>query len=171
MQAYNLANGDMVLRADTANGVAGELIAVRTDLGRRVVAWRPVAPIPANPDHRFFCHGYALDTYTRHGYTVTSGTDMTIVLSDEYNLIGGLDTNAAQNNDIVVFWGPTNRGRAIKHSAKLTGVIFNPGGGIDSSLTTTNSKTGTGALKISVSLDTVRNDYPTCDLIQIYRRG
>lgn len=171
MKPYDQAEGDELVRHELANNVRGELIRVRTDLGRPVLAWRPEAPIPVNPNGRYFCHGYTLGTYNAYGYSVSSGISMVTVLCDEYIKIGMLDTNGAQNNDIVVFWGPTTHGLDVLHSAILAGVIMKPAGGIDTRLTSVNSKTGTGPLRMGVPLDTVMNVYPKERLLEIYRRA
>jgi hypothetical protein len=170
MQAYT-AGRDFVIRADTANGTPGELICVRTDLERPLVAWRP-KPVPADANRRFFCHGYALDTYHRFGYSIVSGADLAIALADEFAKVGDLTAPLVQANDIIVMWGPHRNGLRPLHSAKIVNrVLTLATGALDEGLTLLNSKTGTGPLKLGVSLLTVRQDYPDTAVIEVYRRA
>jgi hypothetical protein len=167
MHAYNPATGYIQNPNFSANGVPGQIVVVRTNLNSPVMAWRPLAPIPVNPNHRFFCHGYSLGTYFTHGYSVLSGVEMLIVLADEYVRIGYLDSPHVQANDVLVMW----HGRTeIRHSAKIVNrVLAAGGGGVNDGLTLLNSKTGTGPLKLGVSLATVKQDYRDLTSFEVYR--
>lgn len=172
MQPYDPAHGDMIEQAVCpANGVPGELIRVRTDLGTRVAAWRPTnVPNPApNPQPYYFCHGFSLGTFARFGYTVMSGPSMHRVLADEYQRIGTLGmTNEGMRadgrikaGDLLVWWKDTNP----VHSAivdepvmimSLSPVIERR---LNLERTLVSSKTGTSIVRRRVPLSLVKKDY------------
>jgi hypothetical protein len=96
MRPYDVNQGDFIVNAATPySGIAGEKISVRTDLGRRLVAWRCTDPhAPAH--HRYFCHGFAFGTFGALGYTVHSGEDLAVMLADEYIKIGNVSPGGAR---------------------------------------------------------------------------
>ena len=181
MQAYDTTAGDYVVAQFAANGTQGEIISVRTNLGIRVNAWRPAQPLPVNEDHRYFCHGYSLDTYRRFGYTIVSGSSLARVLADEFFKVGTLglgNLQQVQVDDIIVWWQTKQwvnqtthnlqSGITAVHSAKITQPA-QQGNQLNVALTIVSSKSGTGQLRQQVPLATVNNDYKTADLREIYR--
>jgi hypothetical protein len=166
---YEPLNGDVVVAPFAANGVPGEIISVRTTLGRRLNAWRP-NPAPANLNHAYFCHGYSLGTAAAFGYTICSGVDLLKVLADEYNLVGTFVGGAAPAGilaqDIMVWW----QGAEAVHSARIVTPVYN-GVQLNIDHTVVNSKTGTGALRQGVSLRTVMQDYAVAKQLEVYRRA
>jgi hypothetical protein len=175
MQPFNVANDDHVVEVRDANGIPGEIISVRTDLGNRVNAWRPNPPITGNPEHGYFCHGFSLGTcyfasLPNAGYSVTSGKSMVRVLADEYVKIGDIRGLAPlgipQSRDLIIWWQGTNP----VHSALLE-VPVTTANGLDTNATLVSSKTGTGIVKINVPLSGVNDDYPNASLVELYRRA
>jgi hypothetical protein len=170
MFPYEPAAGDQVIQAMPANGVNGEAISVRTRLNRRVRAWRPTAPLPANVNSHYFCHGYSLGTAAQFGYTIFSGESLLIVLADEYNLVGtfagGTAPPGIRPQDIMVWW----RGTDAVHSARIVNPVY-VNGQLSDTATTVNSKTGTGVLRQGVPLRVVRQDYANAAQLQVYRRA
>lgn len=173
MHPYDAAMGDFVVGPFAANGVNGEAISVRTKLGTRVVAWRPTAPLPANPNFHYFCHGYSLGTAAAFGYTIFSGEHLLKVLADEYELVGTLVGNVApqgiRRNDIFVWWQGISD--ALHSALVVNPVYIGHTNQLNDDLTTVNSKTGTGALRQGVPLRVVKHDYRRATRLQVYRRA
>ncbi len=143
-----------------ANGCPGMEAKACTNTGRQVPVWIPAQN--AAVDRQYFCHGHALGTYTRFGYTVFSGGPLQAVLQDEWNLVGSLHN--ARMGDIVV-WFNVHRGaqtRMADHTALIRTVGFGNGDHIDLKRTMLSSKNGTFPLQQYVSL---------FDLVKIYSDG
>lgn len=175
MQPFSVDNEDSVVDGFNANGIPGEIISVRTDLGNRVNAWRPNPPIKKNPEHGYFCHGFSLGTcyfasFPDAGYSVTSGEAMVRVLGDEYVKIGDIRGPAPlgipQSRDLIIWWHGTNP----VHSALLE-VPVTTASGLDTNATLVSSKTGTGIVRRNVPLKVVNDDYPNTSLVELYRRA
>jgi hypothetical protein len=170
MFPYEPNSGDQIVNpAYPANGVAGEVISVRTKLGRRVNAWRPTGN-PANANSLYFCHGYSLGTAAMFGYTIFSGEAVTTVLADEWTLVGTIAGNVApagiRAQDIVMWW----RGNDACHSVRVATPVY-ANGQLNFDATLVNSKTGTGPLRQGASLRSVMATYATARLLQVYRRA
>ncbi|MGA2249601.1 hypothetical protein [Terracidiphilus sp.] len=167
MKAYDQNTGDLVVNAAfPANGIPGEVISVRTDLGVQVHAWRP-NPLPQNLLQCYFCHGYSLGTYAQFGYSIMSGQSLHQVLADEFFKVGtlGMGNLHVQQGDRIVWW----KGLDAIHSAVVDHPVQN-GNQLNVNQTRVSSKTGTGIVRINVPLATVNNDYNTANLREIYRR-
>lgn len=167
MMAFDVTQGDYVDRAWAANVVPGEIIFVRTDLGRRVAAWRATGNPPLM--QQFFCHGYSLGTFAEHGYSVCSGEHMITVLADEYVKIGDMHSPHVAAGDIVIMWHGFNP----VHSAVIVNRAIDPvTNRMNEGLTTLNSKYGTAHIKIGATYTTVKHhDYPRPNLVEVYRRA
>ncbi len=170
MYPYEPNRGDHVVAPFAANGVAGEVVSVRTKLGRRLNAWRPTPPLPANLNHHYFCHGYSLGTAAMFGYTICSHTDLLTVLADEYTKLGtvsGSGPAGVRAGDIVVWF----EGMVAAHSARIDVPAYAPGTNrLDDQRTLVSSKTGTGVLRQRVPLAVVKRDYKKALLLEVYRR-
>lgn len=150
----------------SANGVAGEVVRVRTDLGTPVEAWRCTDP-HATLMRRFFCHGYAFGTFMNHGYTVFSGRELLKVIADEYQALGQIETAAGVlADDVIVFWHGLNP----VHSALVHTPAFTGGGTLDPAATTVDSKYGTGGLNVGQTLQHVIGQYAEANRLEVYRR-
>jgi hypothetical protein len=171
MKPFDASQGDRVVRSAAANGVPGEVISVRTDLGTRVAAWRPTGTLPANPQTCYFCHGYSLGTF-RYLYSVASGEAMVRVLADEYLKIGTLGSDhegSVASGDLLVWW----KYKDPVHSAIVNvPVLTTVGGRLDPERTLVSSKTGTGVVRVRVPLSVVKRDYINASVaIEVYRKA
>lgn len=82
------------------SGLWGETWIAKTDAGTPVHVFIPKGDHPERK--RYFCHGLALGTYERYGYTVFSGVYMYRVLRDEWEKLS-YDANV-RPGDICVWW-------------------------------------------------------------------
>jgi hypothetical protein len=107
-------------------GAHGTVGFAMTSKGRPVMVWK------ANPDnslrYKYFCHGFALDTYRRFGYSVCSDADILRALEDDYVEIGAgqsaSDTiQLLKIGDIVSFAELSGK---IIHTAKVFIIDINP---------------------------------------------
>jgi hypothetical protein len=170
MQRFN-ASRDAVLGEHEANGVSGVAVTVITDLGSQVRAWRP-APMVANNDSRYFCHGYSFGTsYIRFGqdggYSLF-GDSVPQVLADEYLMLGEVESvQETRGGDLLVWWA-----KQPYHSAVIETPVLMVGHGLNPATTLVNSKTGTSALRLRMPLNKVETeDYPGHFRIEVYRRA
>jgi hypothetical protein len=83
-----ICNGEKYYKG--SDGKIFGLGSAMTSKGNKVVVFK------ANPDHPFdeqyFCHGHALGTYRRFGYSVGCGYDILFALEDECYEIGAGQT-------------------------------------------------------------------------------
>lgn len=119
-------------------GVSGTAYRVRTRAGTNVRAW--VADPGTPPVKRYFCHGHALGTFTKYGYSVYSGPDLQAVLRDEFALLGSVHNGVA--GDIVVWYNAYPGTNHPDHSAILVAVGLNPNGTANPATTILSSKNG-----------------------------
>ncbi len=107
-------------------GAHGTLGFAMTSKGRPVMVWK------ANPDnslrYKYFCHGFALDTYRRFGYSVCSDADILRALEDDYVEIvawqSASDTiQLLKIGDIVSFAELSGK---IIHTAQVFIIDINP---------------------------------------------
>jgi len=125
----------------------GKICVAKTDLGHDVAVWMPPGrDLPVQPlqdrhhplvqrAHELmhgrgmigpfrgllFCHGHALGTFEKYGYSVYGGDGMELVLSDEYIRLAPRTLTGARAGDIIVW----RRSGTIVHSAKLEIVLRN----------------------------------------------
>ena len=108
------------------HGVHGAIGKAMTSKGRLVVVWKP------NPNNslyqQYFCHGFAIDTYFRFGYSVCSGRSILRALQDDYVEIVAVQTaldelQGLKVGDIVSFADLSGK---IIHTAKVFCLDINP---------------------------------------------
>lgn len=92
--------------------VQGQVWRAQTDKGNLVPVW--VAHNTQDKNERYFCHGHALGTYEKYGYTVLSGEGLKTVLRDEYKEVMWAQAGVG---DLVVWFNKTD---LPVHSAILT---------------------------------------------------
>ncbi len=83
---------DLIMKVageETFTSTTGDIVeygTAMTSKGRLVAVWK------ANPSRsmsrQYYCHGFALNTYRRFGYSVCSGVSIVRALIDDYDLIG-----------------------------------------------------------------------------------
>lgn len=103
-------------------GVDGILDHAMTDRGHEVEVWSSVYEGVGKYTH--FCHGYSLGTFRNYGFSVLGGSNMEVLLNDEYYPI---DAFQIRRGDIVVFRGNlTGVTKGITHSALVEGFTSDP---------------------------------------------
>jgi hypothetical protein len=142
-------------------GVSGTAYRVRTRAGTNVKAW--VADPNTPQVNRYFCHGHALGTFTKYGYSIYSGPDLQAVLRDEYVLVGSVHNGRA--GDIVVWYNAHPATLHPDHSAILKSVGLNPNHTANPATTLLSSKNGghhpVGNYSLAQLMSVYGNNYAT----------
>ncbi|HEX6201885.1 MAG TPA: DUF4157 domain-containing protein [Thermoanaerobaculia bacterium] len=112
----------------------GDVMAVRTDAGTPIPAWRP------HDGRTYWCHGYTFGGSTAAGgpYSLW-GSDVPTVLRDD-GWTHQVHSCVTQPADILVFW----QGSQLMHSG-IARTVREPGGVVDEAASTLESKWGAGS--------------------------
>jgi hypothetical protein len=159
----------------TFTNTTGELVErglAMTSKGRIVKVWKANPSIPIF--RQYYCHGFALNTYRRFGYSVCSGVSIVRALMDDYVLIDVVGQTVSdalaqlKAGDIVSFEELSEK---IIHTAQFYCIDAEPNDPLkvlklrDVILSTKN---GLNADCIE-SLETTFNTYPTTQRIKFWR--
>ncbi len=159
----------------TFTNTTGELVErglAMTSKGRIVKVWKANPSIPIF--RQYYCHGFALNTYRRFGYSVCSDADIVRALMDDYVLIDVVGQTVSdalaqlKAGDIVSF---EELSAKIIHTAIVFHIRIDPSDpleGLKLHDVILYTKNGLNADCLQ-SLETTFNIYPTTQRIRFWR--
>jgi len=115
-------------------GYIGDVMRVKTDAGTSIDAWRPHDGVT------YWCHGFTFGGSSASGgpYSLW-GSDVPTVLNDD-GWAHQVHSCVTQRDDILVFW----KSGSLTHSG-IARNVYEPGGIVDETRSTLESKWGSGA--------------------------